>query len=342
MTAAETKTATVPPLVVQRYGGLGDQLYMRPFVRRLCERVAEKGQDVYVPTAWLDHWWGFPRNLVLVADGMNLWLQVNALGKSDAARSYPTDQDGNLLRVVRLFPWMVNRWVAMGFQLIFHGSDDSMVQCIQASCGVEDWRPEDFRLALRPEWVEAARVMLAVLGVDPAETAFVQPPTIRTSWPSTSRTPDPGVWRRAVAVLRRRGYRVVAHGFLNDVHEKLADGIDASTWDLGTMDGRYPWTTIAAAMRLCAVNLAPPCWCLAVAQAVGARLFTVFGGMAQPSAYLDPRLPMDGIGWAAPDPFCHCGAMKHECAKAIPDVEEKLRQWLNALASCGDALDVRR
>lgn len=300
-TIALRTTDTAAPILVDGHLGLGDAVYMRPFVVELARRSSS---PVYWETPWPEMAWDQPRILPVRP---RTELRVQAMH----AQSY-TDW------------WYVAPAGArrMFLSYVAHAlaRESSVLEALSEQSGIDSW---DFRLPLREEWIARAR---AILG--DSKTCIIKPPTLRAEWRCPSRNPDPAAFAEAVATMRELGFRMVAIGHLADGEEWLDGCPEDGWWDEAFLHGEIPWYIVAAMMRVAEWVLTCQSFPTPLGAAVGARVFTVYGGYAPPS-FIEHQSMGDRLWHAAPDPFCFCIEEEHECReKRIPGIDDAVRRWV--------------
>jgi hypothetical protein len=110
------------------------------------------------------------------------------------------------------------------------------------------------------------------------------------------------------------------------------DGIDVSA-DVRFYKGELPIEVLIGTVSLAKCTLGGIGFLQPMSLAVGTPCFCVYGGFGfenTPKGQLDDRMPLHLFGYAAPDPICNCGKMKHNCIKYIPDsvLKDAFESWL--------------
>jgi hypothetical protein len=91
---------------------------------------------------------------------------------------------------------------------------------------------------------------------------------------------------------------------------------------------------LLATVRDAAVVVGGVGWIVPAAIALGTPCFCILGGnggMNAPERLLHPAMMADHIGFAMPKEFCLCTDMRHECTKAIPDLDRQWQRWRRRL-----------
>ena len=285
----------LPPVAIERCAGLGDHIYMRPFVIELCRQLEPIGQDVFLPTPWPQMWAiDPPRNLICVPDNTGYKVQTWNVNRGV--------EDCGAARIASELPRYVNKNVWMRQNLLipvnrvkeFRSNLDFLCEAARVSSqfDLSGWRGEDVRMSVPGSWLQAGEELVRSTGLHPERTIFVKLPTVRGEWRAEGRCPDPAVFRRVLrAAKRETGMRILGHAALGVGNEVLHDASIVEECDATILDIRAPWTSTAGAMIACFANISPVCFALPLAISIRARMLTVFGGNQPPSFLIDNKLP---------------------------------------------------
>jgi len=287
------------PLYVDSHVGLGDQVYMRPFVLALA-----KEREVYLATAWPELYWDHPEVKCVPAD-KGLRTQMSNIGRQrpEVWSRLPRD-------VERIRP---------SYSGELKRGDLNVYAALEVAFGVT---PEPFRWVPSPVAFADAQAWLDQSGWDGRPMAIVRPSTVRREWDVYTRNPKEGYLPRLVEAHPE--FRWLAVGHVLEGHEDLVD--PGPHGDLAALQGELRWDVLAALMYLSEVVLTGPCFMLPLGMALGAKLFVVYGGYARPESMVDPR--MGTYDFAAPVPVCHCVRHEHDCEKDIPNLAEEFSACL--------------
>lgn len=181
----------------------------------------------------------------------------------------------------------------------------------------------DFTFPVRNAWLEDARKLVASLPLQGKKLCIVRRPTLRAEWKNAARNPKAEHYQ--VLIDRHRDeYFFLGIADIEDGKEWF-DG-EISGIDLEFNRGEIPLTTILGLIKIADLTITYPSLFMIAAIAEHARCFCIFGGECSPEKVLrlHARKGFDlrNFGWAAPDPFCCCHRMEHDCNKEIP--REKL------------------
>lgn len=290
-------------LYIKSHAGLGDQVYMRPFVLWLASRP---GFIVSLATSWPELYWDHPEvRLVPVDRGLRTQADNLKRTKYDLWSPEPTGLDVELL----------NLTYAPGFK----EKQDVYKTLLKQTCrfspaGYDDL---DTTFDVPPVYVEDPRPEDC-----PKPLALFHPPSRRAEWDCPSRNPDPNIWDPILRRVRRT-HHVHWVGFLakgKEWSDYTPRNPSEAKHDTFAMNGELSWIQIASLMRRADVCISPVGNWLPLGLAVGARIFMPFGGHVPPEILVHRRMIQYEGQWhaVAPDPFCFCVLNLHQCKKAIP------------------------
>lgn len=284
-----------PALCFKGYSGLGDNIFMRPFVLE----AVRSGRKVYLYTPWPELYWNEPAvRFVLWDKGMRT-QHLNALRQDPSIWSQPPSE----CEVLRL-----------SYRSGEAKPGASIIRCFAKQYPVSNF---DFRLPVAPAWEEAADEVLQGLSLAGKQLCLVHPPMLRAEWPCPSRNPRPEYFQQLMDRYRDRFF-YVAIGWLAGNHEVLEGTV--GPYDAEFLHGQLHFTTIAALMQRAALTITAQNFFVPLAVSVQARVFCLFGGYVPPTFVFDPLMGLERTGTVMPVSFCHCANPRHECRK---DISEK-------------------
>ena len=283
---AELRPASCETLV-SCYHGLGDTFYMRPAVRKLARA---RGR-VHVATPWPQLWTGEPGVVVVMPPSVTLRTQRANLSRTAAeAWMHTTDY----------------RWShRLKYDTRDFRASRPVVDAFLRSAGLPpDYGPDDFHWRPDTSWTPAWAVGRRI--------GIVHMPSVKREWNNPARNPDPANIQAVVDDARDLYWVSVGWDQKDEEWtETLVSGVDKRL-EHGELTTEEMIGLIAASE----VVVSGPCYLLPAAMAMGTPVFCVFGGSVPPHLLIDPRMGAT-VNWAAPDPFCACYEMSHDCAKGI-------------------------
>lgn len=267
--------------------GLGDQIYMRPFILELS-----KSADVWLSTAWPEMYWDVD-HIHFVACDHGLRTQRENIGFANCTWEKP--------------PRSAIR------QKLFYTRDlvDRDIPIMQ-SLERQTEQKAELSLPIKPSWLAAANQFIEHLNPK-KPLALVHPPTIRLEWAAPSRNPKPEYIEELTTSSKSR-FHWHAISYLSAGAEHPVS--DKGAWHSQTIFGELHWTTIAALMTLASVSVSAVGFFLPLAAAIKAKAFFVFGGHVKPELLISETMRRF-CHYVAPEPFCNCKDRLHACNKTI-------------------------
>lgn len=277
-------------------GGLGDAVFMRPFVRE-----AAKQGTVYVDTSWPELYADLPAHVVKRIGGL-------ALQRHHGDR-HPKETWAKLPRCVPIN--LRYRWSKL--------LKRSMLEEMALLSGLN---PDPLELDLPP-------LPAPILS---GRYAVIRPPAARLDYPGPAREPDAEYVRTAAEMLRADGWQVVSLGaFVSGLEEPASDPIPA---DVRFEYGEQPLMQALSLVANADLIVTSPGWMLPVGMAAKVPVVVIAGGCAgrnRPGALADARLRAP-VTWLLPDEYCQCRARTHQCPKVITGFPDRFAAAVSELA----------
>lgn len=291
------------PIHVLGYFGIGDNIYQRPFIKRLCEIH----QVVYLETPVPEIYVGCGGNVRFVRPkSMYLRTQQKIVDRMPDVLWTEPPPGVDTLRLAYHYP---------NNKGLCHRKGNSVVECFGAQIPGAD--PErDFRMTVPKAWREAAREHVSTN----APICLIKPPTLRKEWEVPSRNP------------LMRYYSMLINQFRNDFAfvsvadiQKGAERIDGKmpAVDLRLHKGQLTLPELVGLTAIAEVVICCPSFMLPMAAMTGTRTLCLFGGYMAPPLIVEPWMDAEV---AAPMPFCNCFEPAHKCNKIL-DEEEVLAKF---------------
>lgn len=294
-------------MIVQGMHGLGDNLHQRCVIRELSKK-----HEIWLETSWPLVYWDMPE-VRLLARGTSLRTQVKNAVRSAAQFTRQAPPRGASSLQVWYRPDEVKR----------HGS------VLAAMCSGVRVPIGDFRMPMRPEWIEKADKVLE--GVT-KPVMFFRPLVERREWTGCgARNPRVNDYAALFQSIRDR-FHVVSVADLEEKQEWLASAdLEADQkFHRGELDAE----TIFGVAHRASLIFTSPGFATVLGQALSRPTVTVFGG------YEDARSFSAGAGygpWLALEPKhpCACWSHHHNCPKDldVPAAQARLGAFVEA--SCG-------
>lgn len=264
---------------IKGYRGLGDTVYMLPFIRNFAKQCKAAGDTLYISTPWPQLMAGIDAKLV--QDHCGLWAQEKNLTAHvgddgwNEAPEYATikglSYDGKKFKDGRTIIDMFN-------------------ECLPLNGA-----PLDMHLEIPTEWKAAAR---AKVNTD-KPVVFARPVTLRRASPWMAiRNCKQAVVQRTVAALADR-YHVVSCADADGFHETLPDGPLAGV-DQRFDAGELSLEEMIGMMAVSACLVGPVGFIIPFGIAMRKPTMAFFGGGEPPAALTDPEMDLSRLVCVGP------------------------------------------
>lgn len=300
-------------IVVRGMHGLGDNLHQRAVIRQLMAK-----HDVFLESSWVAPYHDLVgERLKIIRKATPLRTQSkNADREASLFHRGPLPQRAKEVRITYT-PDLVRA----------RGS----VLAAMCWATATDYAVADFRMAVRPEWLQRAKLLLDAWR--PTKPVLVYRPLVdRTEWGGCkNRNPDHAAYAALLDAVRGDFFVV-----------SIADLVPGQEWivsrpilaDVELHQGELDFETLAGLFSLSAGVFASPGFAVILAQAVGTPVACLFGGYENSSSFaggarFSPYLGIDPIN------PCQCFSHSHACQKSvdIPAATARLRAFF-AEAAC--------
>ena len=295
-------SAASPVTYLIGMGGLGDNIFQRPFVK---VRAAEGA--TYLSTPWPELYSDIPGLKFVAPWKMELRTQQKNMKRVPDEVWEPGvprhDRTGTC--------WysLANRFDPPG-----------IMSEMEHRSGI----------SLRGRW----SFDLPDFGPSPVRTkrpvAVVRPVTTRKEWMANARAPMPGYVCKAARMLRRAGYYVVVIADIEEPYEWLEGEMPVA--DRLAVHGEFVVPQLMALIQHAAVVVGGVGFIVPAAIAAGTPLVVIGGGMGgqnAPSLVTDPRMDLERTRFILPDRYCLCRNRGHGCDKEISDFQARFGEALD-------------
>jgi len=146
---------------------------------------------------------------------------------------------------------------------------------------------------------------------------LIKPNTLRNEWFITSRNPKSEYLQKFVDMYRDQFYIISLANLSEDVefYEKKLKGCHYYIEEAKSLDQTIHLFKLTS-LIVCSVSFWVP-----LALAMNKRTICLYGGHVPPQRIVDSRISRPNFATLAPDPFCFCYKLKHECNKEISQTE---------------------
>ena len=294
-------------VLIPAWHGLGDNVYLRPFVKA----AVEAGEDVYLETPWPQLFSDLDVRCVRPKAKYRTQTKNVEAQPEETWHRPPTDA-----RVVK--PPRVS-------------AGRSITGAIAAS---SPWPigPSTFDLPSFP------RVGLAAY---PSPTAVVRPNMVRAEWENPSRNPKATYITKAREILQRTHY-VVSVAYVEKGEEWIAQDFEefwadqqVSEADVLLHHGQLTIERLLALIENADVVVGGVGFILPVAVAYATPVLIIGGGNGghnAPERLVGYGMDAFRVRWIMPDDYCRCLSYDHKCPKDISDFEGRFTAALAELA----------
>lgn len=291
--------------------GFGDTFYLRSLIRHL----AKKHRNIYVRTTLPEAFWDL-RNVKCVRPDYNKMRtqqeHIELIDKGNGSGKWSKRPKGKAFCSWQALiqPWTIDK---NGYKSLGKRGNESTSQFIENEYSIGDY---DFSFPVKREWLQDAKVVLDSLNTKGKKVCIIRQPTHRKEWNCSSRNP------------KNEHFQILINKHKDDYfYISIAHNKEGEEWfetELKGIDKRFdkgelPLTTIFGLIKLSDMMITYPGFFSVVAAAVRSKCFCMFGGCTGPEVIFHTNMGLDNFEFIAPDPFCHCMLMEHDCYKEIPE-----------------------
>jgi hypothetical protein len=285
------------PIEINSMHGLGDNIFIRPFVRAQAAI-----RPVFLATPWPE----------LFEDIPNIKFQYHISRLRTQAKNLARQATKNREWAGTL-PFDTPR-VQLGYGDVELRAMGSITKVIERKLPLNGF----------PYKLDLPRSMHARFKTP---TALIRPVTTRKEWTNTARSPRPEyVYQIAERLMATHDVVLVAD--LKDKEEWIEGELPPH--HRAYLRGELSVEALLRFVAEASVVVGGVGWIVPAAIAAGTPAFVINGGQAlhnKKSVVTDPRMDLSKIYFAEPDNFCHCNQMRHaSCDKTIKDLDA---HWTN-------------
>jgi len=179
--------------------------------------------------------------------------------------------------------------------------------------GIDDL---DFSFPVKKEWIEEARKLIASLNVGIKKICILRQPVIHKEWANYARNPKTEYFQAIIDRYKDEYFFISLAN--NEAGREWFDGGKLKGINKQYDHGELFITTIFGLIKIADKVVTPPDLFSVLAIAMRTKCLCIFGGCARPDIIFDENMGLDNLECAAPEPFCNCMRMEHDCNKEIP------------------------
>lgn len=285
---------TAQRLVLIGMHGLGDNIYQRAALTRLCESRA--GAQTWLRTPWPQLYAGLPLRF------LHPHTDLRTQAKNARLQRFDPEPGGV---VQRRIGYVQDR--------------QSMLESLAQSAGVP---------------AAGLRFTLPDFGPPPFTTPYVvvRPATVRKEWMAASRNPRPEYLVQAAQAAQAAGLRVVSVADIVPPLETAVEPLPPA--DIRFHAGELPVEKLLALVAGARGVIGGVGWIVPACLAYRVPLFLVYGGWGRangPQRIFGPHVDTTNITQVLPDAFCPCDNRDHDCNRHITSLPERARDWIRGL-----------
>lgn len=291
-------------ILVHCMEGIGDQIYMRPFIRLLSEN-----NEVHLVTVLPQLFEDLPVKFVPRQDSLYRTQKKN--------KSESTQYVSKLPKYDKEIHTNYNKEALARFSVVNH-FEHIFGYPLGSSSPVFDL--PRFR---------SPGIALPLL----RKIAIIRPVTLRKEWLCSTRAPKPEYIAWCTKELKAAGYYTISIADTDKDNEWI-DG-EVPDADLCLHNGELDIFQTLELMKKSDIVVGGSGFIIPAVMAMEKpALFCIFGGRGMfdnPHKVFSFKANMKKIGWAIPDKFCRCSLMEHNCDKTISDLDSQFYNFLKTL-----------
>lgn len=307
--------------------GFGDTFYLRSIVRNL----ARKYRTIYVRTTLPEAFWDIDNVKFVRPSANRLRAQKGHVEYLDKTKGHKWVQPPKGVDH-RAWASFVPSWRHRDFSpnaeaiTLNPRGAESTTKFFVNQFDLENF---NFSFPLKREWLTTAKKIKDGLNTKGKKLCIVRPPTIHKEWANFARNPKREYFQMLVNKYKDDYFFISVSN--NKQGAEWFEGGKLRGIDKSFDHGELAITTLFGLIKLADMVITPPDLFSVLAIAMRTKCFCMFGGCAKPSVIFDENMGLENFVYVAPEPFCNCMRMKHDCNKELS--EEQIVQGFESLHS---------
>lgn len=309
-------------ILVNPMEGIGDQIYIRPFVKELSKK-----HEVYINTF----------TPFLYSD-LNVQF-VDPRRKNPQTRTYRTQQKSFLSDVDPKIYVKEPPYVGRVVETHYKGEEilkTSIVANFFSKFNIPFETKIEWTLPSLMDQQELIKKVESMTDkkIQWDKIAIVRPATVRKEWEVHTRNANSAYIAWCSKVLIEFGYTVISIADCSDNEEWIVQ--PAPPAHVHLHKGELGIKGTLELLRCASVIVGGSGFIVPAAASVGTPLFIIFGGrMAYDTPYkiFHNSMDMNKIGWAVPDNPCRCTLTQHNCDKSIAHLDTIFLEFIRRITN---------
>jgi len=275
--------------------GFGDNFYQRQIIKDL----AKSYKTIHITTALPEMYWDIP-NVKFAKSTVMYKLRTHKKRMealpAETWSPKPDKKDSDSVYVALLHPPVGRNLRTKYIEL-------------------ENRKDFDFTFPVKNEWVEKAKKLVKTLPLKGKKLCIIRRPTCRTEWNCPARNPKVEYYQLLIDKYKDEYFFV---GIADvEKEQEWFDG-DIHGLDKEFNKGEIDLPIIFGLMKIADMTITYPSLFMIAAIAIRTKCFCLFGGCGMPDTVLRRGWGLQNFGYVAPEPFCNCINMNHDCKKDMP------------------------
>lgn len=304
--------------------GFGDTFYCRSLVKSF----AKKYQTIYVRTTLPEAFWDI-ENVKFVRPISPLRAQKEHIEYIDGSNEHKWEKPPQGIKQLSwgsfISPWKHTDGDAVNAN---PRGEESTTKYFVNENAIKDF---DFAFPIKKEWTKEAQKILDGLDMKGKKLCIVRPPTIHKEWANYARNPKPEYFQLLIDRYKDDYFFITVSN--NKEDEEWFEGGELKGIDKRCDHGELSITTLFGLIKIADMVITPPDFFSVLSIATKTKCFCIFGGCAKPDAIFDENMGLENFRYTAPEPFCNCMRMEHNCNKKMgtKDIIEKFKALIGTV-----------
>lgn len=305
----------LPDLFISGPYGFGDTFYLRSVVKSL----EKKHRNIYVRTTLPEAFWDIDNVRFVRPTTNRLRAQKAHIEYLDKAKNHEwvkPPPGTNHRSWESIVPGWRHKNESPDAEAITSNprGEESTTEYFVNEYGINNF---NFSFPLKREWMATAKKIISALDTKGKKLCIVRSPTTRTEWANYARSPKSEYFQELIDRYKDEYFFVSVAN--NEKGKEWFEGGKLKGINKRYDHGELFITTLFGLIKLADMVITPPDLFSILAVAMKTKCFCIFGGCAKPSIIFNENMGLENFAYVAPDPFCNCMRMKHDCNKELSE-----------------------